>query len=74
MPTKATTFYKATVQYCLDEGRRKGEGFGNNRPLFFTVHGDFPDDVSLLRFRISISIDFVGLENAVMSLAFQETF
>ena len=46
MPTKATTFYKATVQYCLGEERRKGEGFRYNRPFFFTVHGDFPHDVS----------------------------
>ena len=74
MPTKATTFYKATVQYCLDEGRRKGEGFGNNRPLFFTVHGDFPDDVSLLRFKTSIFVEFAGLDHMTMSLAFQETF
>lgn len=46
MPTKATTLYKATVHYCLGEDRRKGEGFRYNRPFFFTVYGDFPDDVS----------------------------
>lgn len=47
MPTKATTFYKATVHYCLGEDRRKGEGFRCNRPFFFTVYRDSPDDVSL---------------------------
>jgi hypothetical protein len=47
MLTKATTFYKATVHYCLGEERRKGEGFRYNRRFFFTVYRDSPDDVSL---------------------------
>ena len=73
-PLRQQHFIKLLNTSVLAKAGEKGKASVTTDHYSSPFMVDFPDDVSLLRFRISISIDFVGLENAVMSLAFQETF